>query len=813
MLAAFRNVCVFWLTIGLMPAGLPALFAQAAPPDAAGRAAEILQTAEFRGGLIVHLGAADARLLAALGAEEGRLVQGLDADPSRVEQARRHLRSLGIYGRVSVDQWTGGRLPYIDNLVNLLVVEEPGAVARGEMLRVLAPRGVACVRQDGRWTTFEKPRPEQIDEWTHFLYDSTNNAVSQDETIAPLRQMQWVGSPRWARHHDHMSSLSALVSSGGRLFYIFDEGSTTSILLPSRWSLIARDAFNGTVLWKRPIEHWHTQLWPLKSGPALLTRRLVAVDDAVYVTLGLHGPLTMLDAATGETRRTFEGTEAAEEIVVRDGAVYLVVNRAPEETWGTYDSIAAVRRGVEGAQWSGGRKTLMALDPESGKVLWEHESFVTPSTLAVDATRVYFHDGRKIVALSRADAAPQWQSEPMPVWATIHSWYTPTLVVYDDVVLWSGGETMIPHRGARDTMYAVSAATGKTLWSAPHAPSGYQSSEDLLVAGGLVWTGATTSGGYDGIFYGHDPHTGEVKKQFAPGVEPYWFHHRCYRGKATENFLLMSRTGIEFLDIERENWELHHWVRGACLTGILPSNGMVYAPPHDCACYPEAKVFGFAALAPATSPLEDLLKETSDVPRLSRGPAYADVQSAPAAAAPQSEAAWPTYRADAARSGYTPAALPAELKPAWQTALGGQLSALSIGGGKVYVATVDDHTVHALHAETGEPVWSYTAGGRVDSPPTLWNDLCLFGSADGSVYCLRAADGELVWRFRAAPIDRRHTNFEQVESVWPVHGSLLVQDGVVYAVAGRSMFLDGGLHWYQLDARTGELLTHRQFDD
>ena len=84
-----------------------------------------------------------------------------------------------------------------------------------------------------------------------------------------------------------------------------------------------------------------------------------------------------------------------------------------------------------------------------------------------------------------------------------------------------------------------------------HPPSGYRSPEDLLVADGLVWTGETTSGRAVGVFTGRDPHTGEVKSEFPPDVDTYWFHHRCYRGKATDKYLLMSRTGIEFIDIRQ----------------------------------------------------------------------------------------------------------------------------------------------------------------------------------------------------------------------------------------------------------------------
>jgi hypothetical protein len=85
-------------------------------------------------------------------------------------------------------------------------------------------------------------------------------------------------------------------------------------------------------------------------------------------------------------------------------------------------------------------------------------------------------------------------------------------------------------------------------------------------------------------------------------------------------------------------------------------------------------------------------------------------------------------------------------------------------------------------------------------------DLVLFGCRDGWVYCLRAGDGQLAWRFRAAPEDRRIVAFDQVESAWPVPGSVLVLDGVAYVCAGRSSFLDGGIYLYGLKPQTGELL-------
>lgn len=62
-------------------------------------------------------------------------------------------------------------------------------------------------------------------------------------------------------------------------------------------------------------------------------------------------------------------------------------------------------------------------------------------------------------------------------------------------------------------------------------------------------------------------------------------------------------------------------------------------------------------------------------------------------------------------------------------------------------------------------------------------------------------------------MDQRLMSFEQLESVWPVHGSVLVQDGVLYCVAGRSMFLDGGLRLLRLEPKTGRLLSETILDE
>ncbi len=244
--------------------------------------------------------------------------------------------------------------------------------------------------------------------------------------------------------------------------------------------------------------------------------------------------------------------------------------------------------------------------------------------------------------------------------------------------------------------------------------------------------------------------------------------------------------------------------------GIMPCNGLTYTPPHNCACYPEAKLFGFNALAPL-APTRPIPAEVPEEGRLVRGSAWS-LELNPSVPADGTDD-WPTYRHDNARSGASKQEIDARIKAQWEVTLGGRLTPPVITGNRVFVAQTDAHRLHALDASNGASEWVYTATARIDSPPTVVHGRVLFGCTDGWVYCLRESDGELIWKYRAAPLDRRTMAFEQLESVWPVHGSVLVRDQVVYCVAGRSNFLDGGLRLLRLNLASGEKLSETIMDE
>lgn len=179
------------------------------------QARRILEATGIKGGLVVHIGCDDGKLTAALRANDSYLVHALDKEAEDVERVRKYIQSLGLYGKVSIERWNDNTLPYTDNLVNLLVSQDPLEVTMDEILRVLAPSGVAYLKREGLWMKVVKPRPGNIDEWTHFLHGPDNNAVARDSVVGPPHHIQWVGRPKFARAHEQLASLSACVSAAG----------------------------------------------------------------------------------------------------------------------------------------------------------------------------------------------------------------------------------------------------------------------------------------------------------------------------------------------------------------------------------------------------------------------------------------------------------------------------------------------------------------------------------------------------------------------------------------------------------------------
>lgn len=778
---------------------------------AASVSAGVVEDSGIKGGIVVQIGCDKGGDLIDLLKNRRFLVHGLDKDAENVARLREFLHFNCVYGRVSVALYDGEHLPYNDNLINLLIIKEPiSELSEKEILRVLVPGGVAV-----HWNKrIKKPRPDNIDEWTHYLHGPDNNAVAQDTVVAAPRSIRWVSDPKWGRSHEEAATVSAMVSAQGRIVSIIDQAPLVSIRFMADWKLVARDAFNGTLLWKRDIPLWSDHLRHFRAGPVHLPRRLVAVGDRVYVTLGLDAPVSVLDAATGKVLKVLAGTERTEEITIDNGIAYLAVGTS--EVFRGGGGFHA-RNEPEATDF----RYIAAVDLNTGKQLWRQDfigkNFLLPLTMTVRKGSVFFQDINGVGRLDARTGKVIWK-EKRPTVARRMSFTSPTVVATDDVLLVAD---RVPKPNSQDPevmaatdrvewgihgwnqegfkrrnpsrLVAYAVKDGKVLWSQP-CTEDYNSAVDLFVLGDKVHIGSS--------WQAFDLRTG-VKDEAAAvkmtGGKVGMSHHRCYRNKASLGYVFTGRSGIEVADLDT-GWQGNNsWIRGACQYGIMPANGMLYAPPDACGCFNKVKVQGLFAVGPAR---EIASLQISDTERLQRGPAYGKIS--PGKATDPED--WPMYRRDGQRSGSVKTKLGQTLTKAWSTQLTGRLTQAVVAGDTVYIAETDTHTVYALDATQGQEKWSFTADGRIDSAPTIYQGMVLFGAADGHVYCLRAEDGVLAWRFQAAPETRWVSSYGQLESVWPVHGSVLIQDGVLYTSAGRNSYLDDGITLYKMDPAAGRVL-------
>ena len=184
---------------------------------------DIIKLSGIKAGLCVHLDVTDGKLTAELYQGGKFLVHGLASDKTSIEKARKYIEVKGIYGQVSVDFCSLKKLPYTENLINLIAVQDLERVLdKGlelqEVFRVLTPNGILCfsgkvdqeklkaagftdVKVSGLWRAAYKPRPREMDDWTHYRHGPDGNKVSQDLLVDFPARLRWLTGQTWSRRH------------------------------------------------------------------------------------------------------------------------------------------------------------------------------------------------------------------------------------------------------------------------------------------------------------------------------------------------------------------------------------------------------------------------------------------------------------------------------------------------------------------------------------------------------------------------------------------------------------------------------------
>ena len=599
-------------------------------------AGEFLRLSGIKAGLAVHVNCPDAARAMNLARGGKFLVHALSRRTEIVTKMRRAIQAQELYGQISVEQNPLRRLPYADNLVNLLIAEDlpkllEGGLTIREILRVVCPNGFAflgqrggseeelkgllteagiktleIINKGGLWAKVRKPRPAEMDDWPQYMHGSDRNAVSHDLLAGPPVSLRWLAGTEWPKGPGHASGNCAVVSANGRNFYL-TANTVANLSAPGekmQYYLVARDAYNGLFLWERPWE-----------DPAVLKTANTTYMKNVY----RMEPLPL--AASGD--RVFAGGLQVNKVVTCDAATGRLL--------GSIDLGSPVREIAvhNGRIVARSQKQVRLIDPDENAVLWNQD--VQAGNIVVGDGGVFFLAAEKgashLARLEMADGQEKWRVsvEGKPWDAPVSKGQRP-----GPLILRTCQDGVLALTDGANRTHAVSCRDGKHLWvSTPRRAFAGRTPPFFME--NLLWLprykdpkkGRRASARGGAVWEGLSPLTGEAKK----GVNGPGGVGGCGSFIATDRYLLFPRN-ISLLDLKTQ--ELYSWngARGPCNLHMFPANGLWYNLPQACRCITPA-VRGYLALSSKKRIWSaGGVEVEGESERLVKGPAYGQVGGA-----------------------------------------------------------------------------------------------------------------------------------------------------------------------------------------
>ena len=703
---------------------------------------------------------------------------------------RKSAEEAGLLGKqIFVSEEKGGRIQLADNIADAVLVTSNVTISEGEVLRTLRPRATGYLGEKA----LTKPVPSGYEDWSHPFHGPDNNPQSNDTYVQGKFRTQFIATPKFSPMPEQT------VIGGGRLYKAMGHIAHKANQNKHLNTLLCVNAFNGTILWKRP----------LPKGFMIHRNTMIATEDGLY--MGDYDSCKFFDGETGEIREEITIPQGIAEgpvwkwMGISDGVLYALAGSREVAV----DTQTSDKRGMGHWPWGmwkghdyadpntafGFGKTIVAFDLKTKKLLWSHreEDFIDARALVMKGDRIVGYAPEKfLLALDRGTGKPLWKNTGK------------------DLL-----EAIGPNGKAQHyiTGYATSCymkCTSDYLFFA--GPQRSQLVAASMKDGSLAWvyeeTGNLQLVLREDAVYAAGPQRSEggVKLDYQTGDVLATFPARraCTRATGCADSIFFRASGGTVRVETATNTAKHIApMRPPCQDGVIVSNGHLYWGPWMCGC--QLSLYGNIALAPqflpgeAETPIEE--KEAF---------AGAFIQSANEIAEVAGLGAqpgdWLRYCGNDARSYVTSVPIPVEArKPAWtvRAAAKGELPTAPVAAGGLVFSATRAGVISAFDAESGKSIWKNYTAGPVYYPPAISDDRLFAGSADGKVYAFEAKTGKLLWTFRAGPREKMIPVFGKLVSSWPVAGGVAVEKGTVYAASGITHY--DGTYVVALDAKTGQL--------
>ena len=755
------------------------------------------------------------------------LVNGIAFDNDSLLRVSSAIDSAGLQGRCAAETIPLSPLPYVPDLANLVVIEDPVAlkahgVTLDDVLKITAPGGVICTLEGGQWRVRVKPRPVGMADWMLPTGSAGGNRVSSDSLAAFPAGLRWLDDVPMNFIGGGWAACRAVVTAGGRFFTLspteFENLDPLNSKFKTDYWLTAHDAFNGLPLWKINcgVEAKGAALNIGDSGT-------LATDGTCVYTYTKEGVIAV-ENSTGHILRTMPVKFPTVHLILQDGVLVSV----------GWDGIQV--SGPTGGLWApwmpktkGG--SVQAFDVKTGGLLWE-KSTVPQEILADKGMAFLLTTGSNVTENQGPESSGSNAADIRGVEAiNLHTgkslWKIGAAEFEKDqftnLGLAAEGVLVICHqmpgpdiRQPLGSISVYSTDDGHKLWDLPSTQvTGIGHSIQMIMVQGHLWA------------YGmaYNLKTGQPMMDSKTGRPmrglPYIGVGGCVPCTAVDDGRIFIQ-GRGFSGSIRDEASQpgqvsyrsfsYKGARGHCVQGVVAANGMFYTAQNNCRCTPDS-LPGLVGFGPGQSNPTDA--DFQAARPMEKGPAFSVAMSET-----EGSGDWPMFLGDETRSNISKEKLPegfnilwkqtvaadlsGPLANAWASRLRSTLTAPVVAGNVVVTAAIEEGRVVALNAVNGSVLWRFNAGARIESAPTLYHGRCFFGSRNGWLYALDLATGKLAWRLRVAPQERRMVAFGQVESVWPALGSVLAHNGIIYATAGLNSETDGGLTVLAADAKTGK---------
>lgn len=712
-------------------------------------------------------------------------VQASDRESANaIREAAETQKLLGT--RIFVAEEAGPRIQLADNIADRIVVADGIAVSESEILRALRPRASAFY--GGKKIT--KPVPEGYDDWSHPFHGPDNNPQSNDIFVQGRFRTQFIATPKFSPMPEQT------VIGGGRIYKAMGHIAHKANQNEHLNTLLCINAFNGTILWKRP----------LPEGFMIHRNTMVATEDALY--MGDFESCKIIDGETGKVRAEIKVPEEMVDgptwkwMAIENGTLYALIGNREI----LVDTQKSIRRGMGHWPWDmwkgheyadpntsfGFGRTLVAIDLASQDVLWHFRTkeFIDARALLMKGERIIGCVPEKaLLAVDRKTGKQLWKNTDTDLLAAIGkngkaqhyiTGYATTSYMksHKDRVFFAGPQ--------RERLVVASAVDGSLEWT-------YEETGNLQLV--LREDAVYAAGQQNTVGAKFDYETGDVLAEFPA-------RRACTRATGCADSIFYRAHGGTVRVLTETGTAQHIApMRPPCQDGVLVSNGHLYWGPWMCGC--QLSLYGNIGLAPQSLPGEDAVAPDPEAIYANALTRFAKTDTVESLGANDKD--WTRYRGDEARSDQSRVAIPDRVKLNWsqQVSVGGELATAPVAaGGMVFVADRSG-AVRGYNAANGGLTWRNYTAGPVYYPPVISNDRLFAGAADGKVYAFEAKTGRLLWTFRVGPPEKLIPVFGKLVSSWPVAGGVVVNDDTVYAAAGITHY--DGTYVVALDAKSGAL--------